>query len=63
MNVARLQLWTEPENLASQAVAERSGYERAGVLRRFDEIAGRRVDSVICSLVPEDLAAQGPTNG
>jgi RimJ/RimL family protein N-acetyltransferase len=63
MNVARLQLWTEPANTASQGVAERSGYQREGVLRRFDEIAGRRVDSVIFSLLPEDLATERPTNG
>ncbi|HEY7257698.1 MAG TPA: GNAT family protein [Gaiellales bacterium] len=63
LTVARLQLWTEPANTASQAVAERSGYQLEGVLRRFDEIAGRRVDSVMFSLLPEDLAAQPPTNG
>jgi RimJ/RimL family protein N-acetyltransferase len=63
MNVARLQLWTEAANAASQAVAERSGYRREGVRRRFDEIAGRRVDSVIFSLLPEDLAPERPTSG
>ena len=47
--VARLQLWTEPENRASQGVAERSGYRREGVLRKYDEIGGRRVDSVNAS--------------
>jgi ribosomal-protein-alanine N-acetyltransferase len=55
--IARLQLWTEPENLASQRVAERSGYRREGVLRKYDEIGGRRVDSVMYSLLPEDLPA------
>jgi [ribosomal protein S5]-alanine N-acetyltransferase len=60
--VARLQLWAEPENLASQGVAERGGYQREGILRKYDEIGGRRVDSVLYSLLPEDLdapAAQG----
>jgi RimJ/RimL family protein N-acetyltransferase len=63
LNVVRLQVWTEPANTASQAVAERSGYQREGVLRDFDEIAGRRVDSVIFSLLPADLASERPTNG
>lgn len=53
--IARLQLWTEPENAASQRVAARSGYRREGVLRKYDEIGGRRVDSVMFSLLPEDL--------
>jgi ribosomal-protein-alanine N-acetyltransferase len=55
--IARLQLWAEPENLASQGVAVRSGYRREGVLRKYDEIGGRRVDSVMFSLLPEDLPA------
>jgi [ribosomal protein S5]-alanine N-acetyltransferase len=58
--IARLQLWAEPENLASQAVAERSGYQREGVLRKYDEIGGRRVDSVLFSLLPEDLPVTAP---
>jgi [ribosomal protein S5]-alanine N-acetyltransferase len=55
--IARLQLWAEPENLASQGVAERGGYQREGILRKYDEIGGRRVDSVLFSLLPEDLDA------
>jgi [ribosomal protein S5]-alanine N-acetyltransferase len=58
--VARLQLWTEPENLASQRVAARSGYRREGVLRKYDEIGGRRVDSVMFSLLPDDLPEAAP---
>jgi [ribosomal protein S5]-alanine N-acetyltransferase len=60
--VARLQLWAEPENLASQGVAERGGYQREGILRKYDEIGGRRVDSVLFSLLPEDLD-DGPDQG
>lgn len=58
--IARLQLWAEPENLASQGVAARSGYRREGILRKYDEIGGRRVDSVMFSLLPEDLADAAP---
>jgi [ribosomal protein S5]-alanine N-acetyltransferase len=54
LGIARLQLWTEPENPASQRVAERSGFEREGLLRSNDEIAGRRVDSVLYARLPSD---------
>jgi len=55
--VERLELTTHPGNLASQRVAEKAGFQREGTLRsqvRFRE--GRR-DSVIFSLLPEDLTA------
>ena len=54
LGIARLQLWTEPENLASQRVAERSGFQREGLLRSNDEIGGRRVDSVLYARLPSD---------
>ena len=54
--IARLQLWTSPENVASQRVAERSGFQREGVLRSYAEVEGRgRVDAVFFSLLPSDL--------
>jgi [ribosomal protein S5]-alanine N-acetyltransferase len=53
--IARLQLWTVPENVASQRVAERSGFQREGVLRSYAEVDGRRVDAVFYSLLPGDL--------
>ena len=53
--VARLQLWTVPENTASQRVAERAGFQREGVLRSYRELDGSRVDAVFYSLVPSDL--------
>ncbi len=54
--IARLQLWTVPENTASQRVAERAGFRREGVLRSYGEVEGRRVDAVFYSLLPSDLA-------
>jgi RimJ/RimL family protein N-acetyltransferase len=36
-------------------VALAAGFTREGVLRAYDEIAGRRVDSVFFSRLPEDL--------
>jgi ribosomal-protein-alanine N-acetyltransferase len=54
--VARLQLWTVPDNVASQRVAERAGFQREGLLRSYGEVDGRRVDAVFYSLLPSDLA-------
>lgn len=55
--VARVQLWTEPENAASQRVAERAGFRREGVLRAYGEREGRRVDAVFYSLIADDIQA------
>jgi hypothetical protein len=53
--VVRLQLWTAPDNTASQRVAERSGFQREGILRSYHEVDGRREDAVFFSLLPGDL--------
>ena len=53
--LARLQLTAEPGNVASQRVAEKAGYVREGLLRRFLSIGGERRDCVIYSLLPGDL--------
>ena len=52
---ARISLMTEPENAASQRVAEKAGYRREGLLRSWMELKGTRRDYVMFSLVPEDL--------
>ena len=57
LGIARVQLWTEPDNLASQRVAVASGFTREGVLRHYDEIDGQRVDSVFFSRLPGDTSA------
>jgi RimJ/RimL family protein N-acetyltransferase len=54
LQLARLSLMTEPDNDRSQRVAERSGFVREGVLRSYKEMAGRRVDCVVFSLLPAD---------
>jgi [ribosomal protein S5]-alanine N-acetyltransferase len=53
--VARVQLWTAPDNLASQKVAEGSGFRREGLLRSYHDVDGLREDSVFFSLLPGDL--------
>jgi RimJ/RimL family protein N-acetyltransferase len=53
--VERLELVTDPENLASQRVAEKAGFTREGLLRRYLEIKGARRDCVMFSLLREEL--------
>jgi RimJ/RimL family protein N-acetyltransferase len=56
LGLARLALFTDPDNIASQRVAERCGFAREGLLRSFEERNGRRDDLVVFSLLPADLA-------
>ncbi len=51
-DIARLQLQTDVENVASQAVAERAGFTREAVLRDYMDNRGTRRDSVMFSLIP-----------
>jgi RimJ/RimL family protein N-acetyltransferase len=57
----RLQLRADVHNEASQRVAEKAGFRREGVLRsaRYSPRQGRRVDFVVFSLLPEELACSG----
>ena len=56
MRLGRLQLHTDPENVASQRVAERAGFTREGVFRAYnDRRDGTRADAVVYSLLPQDL--------
>jgi RimJ/RimL family protein N-acetyltransferase len=56
LQLDRLELITDPDNLASQRVAEKVGFRREGVLRSHlpDRTGGRR-DSVMFSLLPGEL--------
>jgi RimJ/RimL family protein N-acetyltransferase len=46
----------DPDNLASQRVAQGAGFEREGVLRsHVIHLDGRRRDSVMFSLLPGEL--------
>ena len=55
LGLGRLALHTDVDNPGSQAVAERAGFTREGVLRAFEERKGERHDMVIFSLLPSDL--------
>ncbi len=51
----RLSLTAEPENVASQRVAEKCGFVREGVMRMAVRGRRGRNDSVLFSLLPSDL--------
>ena len=53
--VERLELTTDPDNAASQRVAEKAGFRREGVLRSHTRFGEVRRDSVMFSLLPADL--------
>ena len=54
LHPARIELVTDPDNVASQRVAEKAGFVREGILRAYHEHRGRRVDVVMFSLLPTD---------
>jgi ribosomal-protein-alanine N-acetyltransferase len=54
--VHRVELWIEPENVASLRVAEAVGFTREGLLRSFMSVAGERRDMLMYSLLPTELA-------
>ncbi|HWN22202.1 MAG TPA: GNAT family protein [Gaiellaceae bacterium] len=55
LGVERLSLITDPENTASQRVAERAGFRREGILRSWHPTRSGRRDAVMFSLLPTDL--------
>jgi RimJ/RimL family protein N-acetyltransferase len=56
LELGRLELITDPDNRASQRVAEKVGFRREGVLRsHLAHPDGRRRDSVMFSLLPGEL--------
>ena len=58
-DVARVELIIEPTNPGSIGVAEANGFVREGLLRQRFVLRGRRVDGLICSLLPTDPPSRG----
>ncbi len=56
LRIERLHLTTLPDNLRSQAVAERAGFQREGLLRSWAPTREGRRDSVMFSLLAADDA-------
>jgi RimJ/RimL family protein N-acetyltransferase/GrpB-like predicted nucleotidyltransferase (UPF0157 family) len=59
LGLARIEVLAHPDNLVSQAVAERAGFAREGVMRSYRERKGERDDLVMFSLLPEELEPPG----
>jgi RimJ/RimL family protein N-acetyltransferase len=60
LGLGRLELVTDPDNTASQRVAEKAGFSREGVLRAHVlHPDGRRRDSIMFSLLPGELRTDG----
>jgi RimJ/RimL family protein N-acetyltransferase len=57
MALAGLHLVTEAGNLASQRVAERSGFQRDGLARSNVDVDGRSVDFLVFKLPRADASA------
>jgi RimJ/RimL family protein N-acetyltransferase len=55
LGIARVALTCAPDNHASQRVAERCGFSREGVLRSHLPFKGGRRDTVVFSLLPDEL--------
>jgi [ribosomal protein S5]-alanine N-acetyltransferase len=55
----RIEALVEPENVASQRVLERAGFQREGHLRSYLVFGDRRADALIYSLLPEDVRPGG----
>jgi RimJ/RimL family protein N-acetyltransferase len=55
LGAARVQLLTEPENRASERVAEKAGFRREALLRSYVDLKGRRRDVYMYALLREDL--------
>ena len=54
--LGRVELVTDPDNIASQRVAEKAGFQREGILRSIlVNRDGSRRDGVMFSLLPEEL--------
>jgi RimJ/RimL family protein N-acetyltransferase len=57
LGLERVELLANPDNEASQRLAERAGFTREGVLRRYRRRHGVREDLVMFALLAEDLAS------
>jgi RimJ/RimL family protein N-acetyltransferase len=55
LGIKRLQLTCGPDNHASQRVAERAGFTREALLRSHIPFKGGRRDTVVFSLLPDEL--------
>jgi ribosomal-protein-alanine N-acetyltransferase len=57
LGIGRIQARTHPDNVASQAVLERVGFQREGLARSAHvlPVSGERIDCIMWSLLPGEL--------
>jgi [ribosomal protein S5]-alanine N-acetyltransferase len=53
-DIDRLQLYVEPWNEGSWRAAEACGYQREGLLRRWERVGGESRDMYVYSVIPEE---------
>jgi ribosomal-protein-alanine N-acetyltransferase len=53
-NIVRIQAKTNPENVASQRVLEKAGFQREGLIRKDVFIRGVWRDGILCSILREE---------
>ncbi len=51
------------ENVGSQRVLEKTGFEREGLLRAYFKLRGRRMDNYLYALLRDDYLASLPSRG
>ncbi|MFG2433574.1 GNAT family N-acetyltransferase [Streptomyces sp. NPDC048508] len=55
LRIPRLELWIEPENTASVRTAERAGFQREGLLRKWQQVGDERRDMFMYALLNDGL--------
>lgn len=55
LGLARIEVLAHPDNVGSQQVALRAGFQREGLLRSYRDRKGERDDLVMFSLLPHEL--------
>lgn len=55
MGLTRIEARTMLDNVPSQAILEKIGFKKEGILRNYRVIYGKPVDVIIYSLIPDDF--------
>jgi RimJ/RimL family protein N-acetyltransferase len=61
--LARVELFTEPDNASMIRAAQDAGFVREGVLREYLRRRGKGIDVAVMSLIPGDAGDAGDPGG